>query len=129
MIVRQFVKFSIVGVINTGIHYAAFLLLYRIVNINYLIASVMGYCCGLLNSYLMNRKWTFNSGAVAKQNEIIKFLVVNVTALGINVASLRLLVESLGIKPEISQLASIGFSLVVNFIGNKYWTFRYVKTN
>jgi len=127
--VRQFIKFSIVGLINTGIHYTVFLLFYRIVSINYLIASVMGYCCGLLNSYLMNRKWTFNSGAVDKKNEFFKFIAVNVTALGINVASLRLLVESLGIKPEISQLASIGLSLIVNFIGNKYWTFRPVKTN
>ena len=129
MIVRQFIKFSIVGLINTGIQYAVFLLLYRMVNINYLIASVMGYCCGLLNSYLMNKKWTFNCESVAKQNELIKFIVVNVVALGVNVVSLSLLVESLGIAPEISQLASIGYSLVVNFLGNKYWTFRPVKTN
>jgi len=124
MIVRQIVKFLIVGLINTGIHYVVFLLLYRLIDVNYLIASVVGYSCGLLNSFILNKRWTFKTINVRKDIEFVKFIIVNVVALAVNIAALRFLVEAMGIKPEISQIAAIGFSLVINFLGNKFWTFQ-----
>lgn len=124
MIIRQFIIFSVVGLINTGIHYCVFLFLYRFININYLVASVVGYSCGLLNSFILNKKWTFKTINVRKDLELIKFIIVNVVALGVNIIGLKFFVEAMGIRPEISQIAAIGFSLVTNFFGNKYWTFR-----
>jgi putative flippase GtrA len=124
MIARQFIIFSVVGLINTGIHYCVFLFLYKLINVNYLIASVVGYSCGLLNSFILNKKWTFKTINVRKDIELIKFVIVNVVALAVNIIGLRFFVEVMGIKPEISQIGAIGFSLVTNFVGNKYWTFR-----
>lgn len=124
MIIRQFIIFSLIGLINTGIHYCVFLIFYRFVNFNYLIASVIGYSCGLLNSFILNKKWTFKTINVRTDIELAKFIIVNVLALGVNIIGLRFFVEVMGIKPEIGQIGAIGFSLVTNFLGNKYWTFR-----
>jgi putative flippase GtrA len=33
-------------------------------------------------------------------------------------------VEQFGIDPRVAQLASIGLTLSINFLGNKFWTFR-----
>lgn len=109
---------------NTVIHYCVFLFLYRLINVNYLIASVVGYSCGLLNSFILNKKWTFKTINARKDIELLKFIIVNVMALGLNIIGLKFFVEAIGIKPEISQIAAIGLSLVTNFVGNKYWTFR-----
>jgi putative flippase GtrA len=98
--------------------------LYRFININYLPASVVGYGCGVLNSYVLNKKWTFKTINVRSDVEFAKFFIISLAALIVNIATLKFLVVAIGIKPEISQILVIGFSLVVNFIGNKFWTFQ-----
>jgi putative flippase GtrA len=124
MIIKQFIKFSLVGLLNTGIHYAMFLFLYRSCGINYLFASAVGYSCGLLNSFILNKNWTFKTINVRRDVEFIKFILVNIVALAINIIALKFFVEAIKIIPEISQVLAIVSSFIVNFLGNKYWTFR-----
>ena len=44
--------------------------------------------------------------------------------MGVNVLTLKVLVAIVGILPEVAQVLAIGASLIVNFVGNKWWTFR-----
>jgi putative flippase GtrA len=120
----QFIKFSLVGALNTGIHYLVFILLFRITGLNYLIASTIGYSCGLINSFFFNKLWTFRTSAANNFGEFLRFSLVNVVALLVNLGSLKYCVSVSGMRPEYAQLVSIGFSLGVNFLGNKFWTFR-----
>ena len=120
----QFVKFAIVGILNTGIHYSVFLVLLRIARMHYLLASVAGYCVGLINSYVLNRVWTFESHGNQKRREFARFVSVNIVALAVNTATLRWFVFYMKLAPEIGQVFAIVFSLTVNFLGNKLWTFR-----
>ena len=122
--IKQFAKFSVVGVLNTLIHYCIFLALYKLIGVHYLVASAIGYIAGIVNSYCINKKWTFNSTGGPKIFEFSKFLSVNAIALGVNMLSLEWLVVYIQIIPEHSQLLAIIFSLTVNFVGNKYWTFK-----
>ena len=120
----QFVRFAIVGILNTGIHYSVFLVLLRIATMHYLLASVAGYCTGLMNSYVLNRVWTFESHGSLKRREFAKFVSVNIVALAVNTATLKWFVFCMKLAPEIGQVFAIVFSLTVNFLGNKLWTFR-----
>ena len=43
---NQLLKFSAVGLLNTGLHYAVFLVLLRVGHLNYLLASALGYRTG-----------------------------------------------------------------------------------
>jgi len=54
----------------------------------------------------------------------LKFFLVNIVSLAANLAGLASLVELLSIHPPIAQLATIGITLVMNFLGNKFWIFR-----
>jgi putative flippase GtrA len=56
----QFLKFCLVGGVNTGIDFALFALL-TLAGLPYLAAQVISYSCGVLNSYFINGKWTFHS--------------------------------------------------------------------
>jgi len=123
----QFAKFSVIGVFNTGIHYGIFLLLFRVGGVFYLLASTIGYCAGLINSFVLNRSWTFPSTGVRKEIEFAKFVVVNIVALLINVGMLKCFVGYLNIVPEVGQLLAIGFSMTANFLGNKFWSFQSAK--
>ena len=121
---KQFFIFSFIGILNTLIHYSVFLFLLRVLDVNYLISSGIGYCCGLINSYFLNRKFTFKVTQKKSAEEASKFVVVNIVALLTNLGMMKLLVETLGIIPEISQIMAITGSVMVNFLGNKLWTFK-----
>jgi putative flippase GtrA len=120
----QFVKFSLIGLLNTGIHYVIFLFLYRVFDMYYLHATVVGYSVGLINSFILNKKWTFKSRNVRKDMEFAKFIMVNLLALIVNVGALKYFVSLAGLRPEIGQIVAIAFSTITNFMGNKFWTFQ-----
>ncbi len=121
---KQFIKFGIVGVLNTGVQFAVFVLLFRWLNLPMLIGSGLGYLAGIVNSYFINRFWTFEVKGKRDKREFFRFFMVNIVSMGVNLGSLKLLVEQGSLLPELAQVFAIGSSLVVNFIGNKFWTFR-----
>lgn len=120
----QFIRFCLIGLLNTGIHYGVFLLLLRLAGIHYLVATVVGYCCGVINSYCMNRTWTFQGAASQRHREFAKFFWVNTVSLGVNVVALKVSVAYLYIPEEFALILAIGVSTVTNFLGNKFWTFK-----
>jgi putative flippase GtrA len=99
----QFIKFSLIGFLNTGIHYGIFLLLFRFFGIHYLIASGIGYCAGVINSFILNKLWTFKTKGTRKDVEFAKFVVVNMVSLAINVGSLKFFVAFVGMRPELGR--------------------------
>lgn len=124
---RQFVKFAMIGGLNTAVHYLIFLVLFRFVGIYYIAASAIGYCAGITNSYFFNRRWTFRSEETRQGGEFGKFTLVNVASVAVNLWVLQYCVGQLMMRPEFGQIGAIGFSMVTNFIGNKFWTFRKMK--
>ena len=130
IIFTQFIQFSIVGVINTAIHYSVFYILYQYLGVYHLFASAIGFGFAVTNSYYLNKLWTFKR-IKANYNNIVfvKFLIVNLISLSINLASLAFLVELFDMDPRMAQLISISFTLLVNFFGNKIWTFKESSIN
>ena len=123
-LIRQFAKFGVVGVLNTALHYAVFYSLYSFLGINYLLSSGIGYTAGLMNSYVLNRNWTFRSRNTKRGGEFARFASVNLVSLGVNLVTLKMFVVWGGLKPEVAQVCAIAFSLSANFVGNRFWTFN-----
>ena len=121
---KQFIKFSLVGVLNTAIHYGIFYVAYTYMGLYHLLASTLGFSFAVTNSYFINKYWTFKTRGSNVQHEFAKFIIVNLITLSINLGSMALLVELCAMDPRIAQLASIGLTLSINFLGNKFWTFR-----
>lgn len=120
--IYKFIKFSIVGVSNTTLSFMVFFLLYKVAGTYYLLSSLFGYLAGLGNSYLWNLRWTFrrrHSGKI-----FVKFFLVNILALFSKLLVLNLLVERFFIRTSLAELMVIGLSIIINFVGNNFWTFR-----
>ncbi len=118
---RQFVVFSLIGLLNTAVHYCVFLLLFRAFGMPMLFASAIGYASGMANSYFMNRRWTFRVVAPPSTGEFLRFALVNLASLAVNLVVLEFLVGVGQLAPELAQVAAIAASLIVNFVGNKKW--------
>ncbi|WP_250886789.1 GtrA family protein [Bacillus sp. SM2101] len=120
---KRFLKFSIVGGINTGIDFAIFSLLIAM-GMNYLIAQIISYGGGLLNSYLLNRSWTFQQQGRVEITEVVKFILVNFITIVITSILLALLYNELNLQLLLSKLIVTGFGVFINFIGNQIWVFK-----
>lgn len=57
----QFVKYCMVGVLNTCVTLGVIYLCKSVLGINPYVANMAGYVCGLINSFLWNKQWVFRS--------------------------------------------------------------------
>lgn len=120
----QLGKFGIVGIANTAIDFGVFMLLHGKIGLAYSLSQVVSYSCGMTNSYLWNKYWTFRSTRRVSIKEVARFVLVNLASLGVALLLLFFFRgrEKMG-AVESKALATLG-SLVVNFLGNKLWVFR-----
>jgi putative flippase GtrA len=118
----EFIKFALVGLLNTGVDVAIFFLL-TWVGTQYVVAQIVSYSCGAGNSYLLNKFWTFRSSGLSYA-EIIRFITVNLVTLGISIVVLSLLFETAGMELPMSKALATVSALAVNFLGNKLWVFK-----
>ena len=121
--IAQFVKFNLVGIINTAVDFAIFTLL-TFSDLHHLISQVISYSCGMVNSYLWNKFWTFKHKKKSSSLEAVKFIVVNIVALGIALLFLYIFRDLMDMHVLLSKVFATGFSVVVNFVGNKFWVFK-----
>lgn len=70
----QFIKYLLVGGMNTLVTLAVIVLCKSVLGINPLVANAAGYVAGVVNSFIWNRAWVFKAdGHLTSQ--AIKFLI------------------------------------------------------
>jgi len=124
---KSFIRFAIVGVINTLVTFAINTACNNIFHLYYKISWVLGFIGGVTNSYIMNKLWTFESkGGNAKKTtkEMVQFLIVNLVSLGGTTLGLTYFVENLGINENIAQFPTVVISQFINYFGYKLWVFK-----
>lgn len=121
---QQLIRFVLVGIFNTLYGFAIIFACMYWLGLNPITSNIIGYCVGLVTSYLLNKFFTFRSPA-RSAGEAIRFLVVFAVAYLANLALLLACIEMIGLDKGISQLVA-GIAYVgVSFLLNKYYVFRY----
>ncbi|MBW7453737.1 GtrA family protein [Paenibacillus sepulcri] len=115
------VKFGSVGIINTGIDLAVFTALTAL-GVSAVPAQVISYSCGVLNSYYMNRSWTFHKNKKAP-GQAVRFAAVNLAALAATTVLLMILHAYTSFSLLVCKIAATVFSVGINYIGTRYWAF------
>lgn len=100
----------------------------------YALYKSVAFFCAVLNSYLMNRSWTFHRiETKSSMLEGSQFFFVSILGAVVNVGSSWYVATythpSWGINPRLwpSVAALVGtvFSLGFNFLGYKFWVFAH----
>jgi putative flippase GtrA len=119
----QLVKFGVVGGSGYVINLIVFAVLVSGLGVYHVAAAVGAFLVALGNNFFWNRHWTFGPGEGMAHHQAIRFTVVSVGALLINLAALEVLVSSMGMNELAAQAIAVAFAMPFNFVGNKLWTF------
>ena len=122
---KQFGKFAVVGVFATAINLIFLYFFTEFFNVYYMFSAVLAFFIADISKYLLNKTWTFDEKLKHKFfRRYCNFFAVSVVALVINLSILYFFTEIVGIYYMLSQIIAVVISLWINFIGNKFWTFR-----
>ncbi len=123
----QYVKFIVVGTMNTLISFFIFFVCLTMLQCNYLITLVISYVIGVLNSYFCNSTWTFEKNYTCGK-QFVKFILVYILTFIINFFLVFLLVDAIKISVLVSQGISLFVVSIVSFMAHKYWSFKIEET-
>ena len=119
----QALRFGLVGVSNTLIDFALYWFLSRYVLVDqYVVAKMISYFGALINSYLMNKYWTFGSSERSLA-EAVRFLLIIFASWAANSLAMRLLI-GVGTPDLLAFLCATAVSALFNFTLQKFFTFR-----
>ena len=138
---KQAVKYSVVGVVNTLLTLVIIWIMTKKMGSSEAFSNFVGYFIGLISSFFLNRKWTFGSkGSIF--GGAIKFFLVFLICYLLQLGVLLLLNHNCPDNPPLYsffepvlklfkidalfyiQMISMAAYTVVNFLINKYYTFK-----
>jgi len=121
------IKFLLVGMSNTIISFAVYAMFIFFFEDKYVHALVLSHAVGILNSYILNNKWTFQQKSYSIVS-VIKFVFVYILSFFLNLIVLYLLVKSIEINKIVAQAIALSLTTVFSYMGHKHWSFRASKT-
>lgn len=122
--ISQFWKYCIVGATGYVINFLIFSLLYGVAAIPYVLAATVSFAISATNNFLLNKYWTFDNPQGQTTTQAGRFLVVSCASWGLNMLLLVLMIEVLSLNEYASQALAIAAVTLLNFTGNKLWSFR-----
>ncbi len=119
----QFFKFGIIGGINTLISLAIY---YGLVflHINYMIATACGYVISSLIGYTLNKLWVFQAKNQSINKSLVKYYIVYLSSLLLNIGSMYLWVDMLKISKFLAPILTLMITIPYNFLFSKLWVFQ-----
>lgn len=122
--IRRMIKFGITGMANTLVDALIYTLLASWLGVNVYLAQVCGYTAGMLNSYLVNRSWTFQTSSRFFSFQMVKFVISNLLTLAVSIGMLKLLIDFMGAGTIVAKLPTICVTILLNFILSRFWVFK-----
>jgi len=117
-------KFAVTGVGNTLVDYAVYSVLAVLLGVNVYFAQFCGYTAGMLNSYFINRSWTFKTSDRFFSLQLVKFIISNLVTLVISMLLLKLFIDFAGLSTLLAKLPTVCITIAINFLLSRFWVFR-----
>lgn len=122
-------KFILVGIVNTLVGAGIMFLLYNFAGCSYWISSTANYIVGGIVSYFLNKYFTFKNKDKNWQ-QVCKFVVnlIICYVLGYGIAKIvsDLLLSQIDqvIRENVAMIVGMCLYTVLNYVGQRFWTFR-----
>lgn len=126
---KYFMKFVMVGVVNTIVGTTIMFSFYNFLHLNYWISSASNYFFGSIISYFFNKHFTFKYKE-KRWYSLLRFIINIITcyllAYGIAKPIMKWILSdfSINIQENISMLLGMCLFVVFNYLGQRFFTFK-----
>ena len=118
----RFLRFGVVGVINTLAHVAVFAACIELARIEPVTANAIAFGVAVLVGYALNRGWTF--AYHAEHGRLWRYVVGALIGLGCNSAIMYVAVHRMQWSPYIGLAIALVVVPPLSFALNQFWVFR-----
>lgn len=121
--IPRWMRFAVVGSINATIDLAVFAALLYVVGWSPIAAHTAGFCAAVVNSYILNKIWTFEDGDWSRQAlwRGLRFLLVALGGWLVGAIVIAILVPT--IPALAAKLVAIFATFVWNYTLSRLWVF------
>ena len=123
-VIRQFIKFGMVGLSNTAISLGIYYLFVWINPELYIVGNTVGFIVSVLNAYYWNNKYVFQKSEKGHTKTLVKTFISYGGTFLLSTGLLVLMVQVFGIPETIAPLINLLVTIPVNFLLNKFWAFK-----
>jgi putative flippase GtrA len=130
--VKKLLKFLAVGATNTLIDFAILNLLVQVVHLALLPANSISFSIAVINSYLLNKYWTFQDKKPIYLTQFSLFFIISLVGLGLSNLMMHFGSRAIAfLLPDLTftwqynlaKIASAAVVLIWNFGAYQYWVF------
>lgn len=119
----KLIKFCITGGINTIVDFVVYSVLVFI-GLAPTISQGISFLAGTLNSYIINRSWTFKTDGKFISPQLVKFILLNLFTMIISVICVYIFHDKLLINKYLVKIIILPITTLINFIGSNLWVFK-----
>lgn len=120
----QLVRFAAVGASGYIVNLAVYAACFRLLGIDYRLASVAAFIVSVVNNFWLNRHWTFAARHAHPIGQAVRFFTISLVAYGFTYVVLVGLVQGAGISELLAQAIGVAAATPLSFLGQKLWSFR-----
>lgn len=120
---RQFILYVIIGCSGVMLDVIVFLILFNWFLIDKNIATIISTFVGMTNNFIWNSLFNFKI-TTNPFRRLLQFYAVGSVGIVLTIGLFRLFTDTLGADANMVKIGSLIVVLTVQFILNKYWTFR-----
>lgn len=122
--IKKFIVFCSVGIIGLVFNYSIFFILYRYLNVYYLLSSVIGYILSIFVAFYLHRKYSFKIKTTTKIKYMaFKYILVTSFSLILNISLLIILVEIIKTNVYMANFMVLVLIAIINFNGSQLFVF------
>jgi len=143
---KEFIRYCLVGVVNTLVGIGTSLICLNLFSLNYWVSTAIGYAFGITVSFLLNKKYTFENKSTSIASQFMKFVTLMIpnyfvsNFLGLVIApkfvilpiisdilnfiNLFLHLENAKLTTNIAVLIGMVIYILIGFFGSKLFVFK-----
>ncbi len=125
---HNLILYGIIGCFSSGLDFCVYTLLVRSVGMNYLVANCISVIVGIATSFTLNRKYNFKVTDRALKRFAL-FFTVGICGMLMSNLILYVCIDLLVLDTIVSKLLSIILVVFMQFLINKFITFKKIDEN
>ena len=123
---HRMITYGFMGVINTGVEYSVFYLLYRLAGLPIESSQALGYLCGSVSGYFLNSNVTFREGKGRTHAQFIQYVGLDLALATISSVVMGV-VERRGLPILPLKILVTACITLIHYVVYKYFVFRIKK--